>query len=64
MPDLRSAKASRKRACSVFILDKGKPVARLGRKTKGHSWTGDKPGHFRMAAWLPKGCWLSFALCE
>jgi|GEM_PF-6426087 len=25
------------RACSLFILDKGKPVARPGRKTKGRS---------------------------
>jgi hypothetical protein len=37
-------------ACGVLILDKGKPVARPGRKAKG------RPGCFLPEAWLPKGC--------
>lgn len=62
------------RACGVIILDKGKPAARLGRKTKGRVtranllWqicvgvTPLAPRRVRLCecavARLPKGCWL------
>jgi len=36
------------RACCLGILDKGKPVARPGRKAKGRRLTPPE-------AWLPKG---------
>jgi len=32
---LKAKGGFRNRACRVIILDKGKPVARLGRKAKG-----------------------------
>jgi hypothetical protein len=32
---LASRAASAEKACSLFILDKGKPVVRPGRKAKG-----------------------------
>lgn len=38
-------------ACRLTILDKGKPVARPGRKAKDQSCL-----TARLAAWLPKGC--------
>jgi hypothetical protein len=36
-------------ACSLFILDKGKPVVRPGRKAKGRRVC------CSAEAWLPKG---------
>jgi hypothetical protein len=43
------ANYARLQACSLDILDKGKPVARPGRKAKG------RPTQRRSEAWLPKG---------
>ena len=39
---------ARIQACSLNILEKGKPVARPGRKAEGRL--------LQSAAWLPKGC--------
>jgi len=46
---VRKAVLSRVMACSLFILDKGKPVARPVRKAMGRRI-------FPAEAWLPNGC--------